>query len=493
MLELFLTYFDLNKINIIFTITGVIITLFSVYSSRDYSFKNRDLYYLCNIIYIISFSIIILTNNWILFIIGWEMVTITTFLMLLWGSNKIARVYLIIQFVGSNILIMAVLFIMRAGYATIGPISEPSLQLLLIIGVGVKSAVIGLHFWLPIVHSRAPSPVSAILSGWVVKLGFIILLKTVVEGNLILLYAGIVMVIYAGLKALFSTDYKVLLAYSTISQLGFIAIGIGSGNQYAYWGSVLHIIVHGLTKTSLFLGSGYWVKKVKSRTIYKFQNCWKTDKLNSIFTILGLAGLAGLPLIGGYNSKYLIKYAAGNSILFKYLFHLLSVITYLYVIRLLRWTIFKIKKDNKLINKTKADSSDFFSLSVGSPLILVIAVAFVSSYLVSLNSFDFHLLEGSLHTLIYILVAVIILKAYKWLPVEEKEVPSMDLLLKNTINGYRFVKGKDKSDSLEMDMENYIYSNAIKFASKVYKVMPGTIQGQLLLIPVAILLLLLFL
>ena len=153
--------------------------------------------------------------------------------MLLWGGNKIARIYLIIQFIGSNFLLYIVLMIMNAGYTTIGPIDDFNLQLLLIIGVGVKSAIIGLHFWLPIVHSRAPSPVSALLSGWVVKLGFILLLKTVLTGNIALFYIGLAMVIYAGIKAILATDYKVMLAFSTISQLGFIAIGIGSGNTDA--------------------------------------------------------------------------------------------------------------------------------------------------------------------------------------------------------------------------------------------------------------------
>src|SRR6056297_1765399 len=347
--ELFIENFEVNKLNMMFVLIGIIITTVSLLSTRDYTYEHRDWFNLSILIYTISFVMIILTNNWIMFMIGWELVTITTFAMLLWGGNKIARIYLIIQFIGSNFLLYVILVIMNAGYTKIGPIDNFNLQLLLIIGVGVKSAIIGLHFWLPIVHSRAPAPASAILSGWVVKLGFIVLLKTVTTGNILLFYAGIAMVIYAGIQALLATDYKVLLAFSTISQLGFIAIGIGSGNQYAYWGSVLHIIVHGLAKTSLFLSSGYWVKSMKSRSIYQFKNGWFKDKTNSIITILGLAVLAGFPILAGYNSKHLIKYAAGDGWILKYVFHGLSIITYLYVLRFIKWGIFNLDKKGKKI------------------------------------------------------------------------------------------------------------------------------------------------
>lgn len=492
MIEFFLEYFSINSFNLIFVATGIIITAVALLSTRDYSYVNRKLFYLCNLIYVVSFTMIIMTNNWIVFIIGWELVTITTFLMLLWGSNKIARIYLIIQFIGSNILLYIVLMIMNAGYSTIGPISEFNLQVFLIIGIGLKSAIIGLHFWLPIVHSRAPSPVSAILSGWVVKLGFIILLKTVTSGNILLFYAGIAMVIYAGLEALFETDYKVLLAYSTISQLGFIAIGIGSGNVYAYWGSVLHIIIHGLAKTSLFLSSGYWIKKTKSRTIYAFKNGWYVDKKNSILTILGLTILAGFPILAGYNSKYLIKYAAGNSLLLKYTFHGLSIITYLYVFRFLKWGIFNMDKKEKVdFAKDEVNEANSF-LSISIPLLLILLITFKSNSLIGVDLSNYHLYTGLLKNVIYIVIALSILKVSNWVYVKEKPVPSMDIFLIRVKNWYNTIKGKPKVDTLEVDMENHIYNILIKFAELVYTYLPKKIQSQLLLIPIAILLLLLF-
>ena len=491
MLELFLENFTINSFNLIFVATGIIITAVALLSTRDYSYAHRKLFYLCNLIYVVSFTMIIMTNNWIVFIIGWELVTVTTFLMLLWGSNKIARIYLIIQFIGSNFLLYVVLMIMNAGYSTIGPISEFNLQVLLILGIGLKSAIIGLHFWLPIVHSRAPSPVSAILSGWVVKLGFIILLKTVTSGNILLFYAGIAMVIYASLEAIFETDYKVLLAYSTISQLGFIAIGIGSGNIYAYWGSVLHIIVHGLAKTSLFLSSGYWIKKTKSRTIYAFKNGWLVDRKNSILTIIGLTVLAGFPIFAGYNSKYLIKYAAGNSLMLKYIFHGLSILTYLYVLRFLKWGIFNIDKKADDFSKDEVNDSNSF-LSISIPLFLVLIITFISNNLTGVELANYKLFNGLLNNVIYIIIALSVLKITNWIYVKEKPVPSMDIFLIRIKNWYNSIKGKPKVKTLEVDMENQIYNILIKFAKLVYTYLPKKIQSQLLFIPIAILLLLLF-
>jgi len=490
LLSTFLNQFVFNNFNILFTVTGIFITFVALMSSRDYSYAHKELFYLCNIIYIISFVMIIMTNNWIIFIIGWELVTVTTFFMLLWGSNKIARVYLIIQFIGSNFLLYVVLMIINAGYTTIGPINELNLQILLILGVGVKSAIIGLHFWLPIVHSRAPSPVSAILSGWVVKLGFIVMLKTITSGNEFLFYAGIVMVIYGGLQAVLATDYKVMLAFSTISQLGFIAIGIGSGNIYAYWGSVLHIIVHGLAKTSLFLSSGYWIKITKSRTIYNFKNAWFKDRKNSILTIIGLSVLAGMPFLAGYNSKYLIKYAAGDEIFLKYVFHILSIITYLYVFRFFRWAFFNNDKGFKKTHDEIKRSNFIFSTL--TPILIIFGITVFSNSLIGLGNINFHILDGLLKNSIYIVVSLLILATFNWVHVKVKPVPSLNLLLINIKNFMNISKGDSKVNTLEVDMENQIYNSLINTSKAINNVLPKKLQSQLLLIPIAILLLLLF-
>lgn len=492
MSEILIENFEISKLNMLFVLTGILISILSSLSFRDYGYSQKKWFYLSMLIYTIGFSMLILTTNWIIFIIGWELVTVTTFVMLLWGGNKIARIYLIIQFIGSNFLLFVVLLIMNAGYVNIGPISEFYLQFLLIIGVGVKSAIFILHFWLPIVHSRAPSPVSALLSGWVVKLGFIILLKTVVSGNYILFYTGIIMVIYAGIQAILSTDYKVLLAYSTISQLGFIALGIGSGNTYAYWGSVLHIIVHGLAKTSLFLGSGYWIKRVKSRTIYKFKRGWYIDHINSILTVIGLSVLAGVPLIAGYNSKTLIKYAAGGNQILKYIFHGLSILTYIYVFRFLKWGIFNFDKGEMSKEKEKFDYNFNKIFVIGLPLLIILVIGFISNSLLGIDYKDFHLVNGFIKNIIYVIISLGILKLNDWIYLEEKTVPSMDNLLIKLKNWYRLMMRKPKIKTLEVDMENQIYNILIKISEIINRFLPKKIQNQLLLIPIALLLLLLF-
>lgn len=492
MFEIFIENFEISKLNMLFVLTGILISILSSLSFQDYGYNKKRWFYISMLVYTIGFSMLILTTNWIIFMIGWELVTVTTFVMLLWGGNKIARIYLIIQFIGSNFLLFVILLIMNAGYANIAPISEFYLQVLLIIGIGVKSALFILHFWLPIVHSRAPSPVSALLSGWVVKLGFIILLKTVVSGNDLLFYTGIVMVIYAGIKAILSTDYKVLLAYSTISQLGFIALGIGSGNIYAYWGSVLHIIVHGLAKTSLFLGSGYWIKKIKSRNIYNFNVGWNKDRINSILTIIGLAVLSGVPLIAGYNSKTLIKYAAGKSQFLKYVFHGLSILTYIYVFRFLKWAIFNFDKE-EISEENKKFNYNFNKIFVvGLPLMIILVIGFMSNSLIGIDYKDFHLVDGFIKNIIYVIISLSILKLNNWIYLKEKPVPSMDHFLIKLKNWKRIITNKPKIKTLEVDMENQIYNLLIRFSEIINDFLPKKIQNQLLLIPIVLLLLLLF-
>ncbi|HLV08826.1 MAG TPA: proton-conducting transporter membrane subunit, partial [Halanaerobiales bacterium] len=248
--------FYIGQTGVIFAITGFLLSFLTIIIARsEIKGNKRKYYYLINLVFILSFLAIIFTSNWLLFFIAWELVTLTTALLLLWKGRGVAGQYFIIQFAGSSLLMIVILLAISNGYSEISLIEESWLQNLFVLGFGTKSALFGFHFWIPAIYIQAPVFFTAISSGWVAKLGFITMLRLLPEGNNLLLILGLLMVFYGGIKALLASNYRVLLGYSSVSQLGYVAIGLGSGFIYGYLGAVLHIVAHGLVKTGLFIGS----------------------------------------------------------------------------------------------------------------------------------------------------------------------------------------------------------------------------------------------
>ncbi|MFW6270123.1 MAG: complex I subunit 5 family protein, partial [Bacillota bacterium] len=494
--------FIFNKINILFVSTGITLTFFSMLAAVNYIRKKRKWYYLLNIIYIISFSLLIFTKNWLVFITEWEIVTVVTALMLLWTGRRIARQYFIIQFIGSSFLIYVILLAIESGYSHIVPIDETWLQNLFIIGMGTKSAIFGLHFWLPPVHATAPSPVSAILSGWVVKLGFIVMLKIIVGSNYLLFILGILMVFYGGIKALMSTDYKGLLAYSTISHLGFIALGIGSGTIYGYLGAIFHIIAHGLAKTTLFNGSGYWIKEYESKSIYKFDSALNRQRLNTFTTIIAFLSLMGLPLLAGYNSKYLVKHGYEGNEIITVLLYAASLITVFYGLRFFRLGLFKDiwhnSKINFSLNKFILNKKENYSLNIGeklSVLIPVILIIFLGVYPDFLMLYldkqvhNFHMIDGLIEIFLYIIIAVILLNSVDWFKVKERPLLSLDSYFKKSYNFIFSLSSRTVELDAKVFFENYLYNKIYNLSRSLYNKIYIDYQVQLFLISLFLLIL----
>jgi NADH-quinone oxidoreductase subunit M len=287
------------------------------------------------------------------------------------------------------------------------------------------------------------------------------------------------MIFFGGIKALLSTDYKVLLAYSSISQLGFIAFGIGSGTVYGLFGSVLHIIAHGLAKTGLFIGSGYLVKEYGTRCIYNFKNVWKKQSFISLTILVSFASLMGIPLLAGYNSKYLIKLGVKNSQLLKMMLHGASLLTVFYASRALWWTIFK-DFPWKIKFYTKLGKKKHFFILLVSLLLLLLGVF---PNLIMKLELNFHLLKGLRDNLIYILITVIILKKSNWFKVKEKETPSLDLLFTKVYKYSHSLSTKTLEYNSELFFENHLYKWIYNSSHFIHSVLYTDFQSQLLWIP----------
>ncbi len=203
--------------------------------------------------------------------------------------------------------------------------------------VGVKSAFFPVYNWLPKAHSAAPSSISALLSGLLVKSGLYVFirinsmygLETFREFFIIL---GIFTAISGAIFAVSQKDLKQILAFSTISQIGIIMIGLNQLEGETL-GGIMHIINHGIFKTLLFLSGGAVVSLYKKRDVTKIRGLLKNYPLLSIFMIVGILSITGMPLFNGYVSKSIIKYGVYSKTL-EYLMYFIDILTLTYFIKL---------------------------------------------------------------------------------------------------------------------------------------------------------------
>ncbi len=185
----------------------------------------------------------------------------------------------------------------------------------LITAVSLKAALMPLFSWLPKAHGTpsAPSVVSAILSGLYVKMGIYLFLRLqtafspLIDTSELFLIIGFITAIIGFLLALAQTDIKLILAYSTISQIGLIMIGVNMGSPQAYWGGLYHIINHAIFKSTLFLTAGMIISAYKTRDIAQIKGVLRQMPVVGLATIISILGITGAPLFNGSISKYLIS------------------------------------------------------------------------------------------------------------------------------------------------------------------------------------------
>jgi proton-translocating NADH-quinone oxidoreductase chain N len=189
----------------------------------------------------------------------------------------------------------------------------------LILGFGVKAAIVPLHTWLPDAHPEAPSPISALLSGIVIETGLYAMVRVlflVYEPAFfkipIALLAVLTMTL-ANVMALNQSDIKRLLAYSSIAQIGYMLVGLAAGTAYGVMGLFLHVFSHSMMKGMAFLAAGSIVHEAGTRDIKSLRGVGKMMPLTSISLFIALLGLGGVPGTNGFISKYHLFSAAFGS------------------------------------------------------------------------------------------------------------------------------------------------------------------------------------
>ncbi len=366
---------------------GIMVILYSIPEK-----KHTHTYYFLLLLLLSSMVGTIFTTDIFNMYILYELVTIATYLLIAYYQQGVALKasfnYLLMSAVGLSLFLLGVgsLYAMT-GTLQISNISEqlPSIfahnpqiimmsLVLFITSMGIKMAMVPLHGWLPDAHSLAPSPVSAILSGVVVKVGIYCLIRLIfglysgekylilTSSHHILMIFGAITLLFGAMMALVQIDLKRMLAYSTIVQIGLILIGLSINSKIGFEGAFFHILNHAILKSALFFCAGIIIFQTGSRKIQELTGFGKKNPLVAFcFVILSL-GIIGIPPTNGFVSKFLICLAAveaGYSIL-AVIAIVSSIITAAYFFRVIQ--IFysePVQVDEKLAN-TKVTENTLF-------------------------------------------------------------------------------------------------------------------------------------
>ncbi|AXS78995.1 NuoM family protein [Dechloromonas sp. HYN0024] len=274
-------------------------------------------------------------RDWSLFYVFWEATLLPLFFLIdrLGGPNRqrAALNFFLYTLGGSVFMLVALLFLYDAapGHSfAMADMAEGgrglplNTQLLifagLFIGFGVKMPVFPLHGWLPLAHVEAPSPVSILLSGVLLKMGAYGLIRAAetLPAALLatqdwLVILAFISLLYGGVLAWRQQDLKAMVAYSSISHMGVVLLGIATLNVTGLTGAVMQMVAHGLTAGLLFLIVGLLYQRTHSRDLADYGSLLGTAPRFALFTAFGLLAAIGLPgsagfiaelhaLVGGY-------------------------------------------------------------------------------------------------------------------------------------------------------------------------------------------------
>lgn len=318
-------------------------------------YENQNEYYFLVVMFLGSMLGLIYSANLILLYIFWEMTAIVSWRLIGFFREKTYvikadKAFLVTGFGALAMLLGFVMLYQQTGSFDLSVIKQSlnvqSVQwvtvLLIMAGIFAKSATLPFHTWLPDA-GVAPSPVTALLHAAVlVKIGVYVYARLfgatmdigVFWHTAVPVICGASALISAG-AALRDTDLKRIIAYSTISQIAFIFLGLSLGSAIGFAGGLLYILMHGIAKAGLFLCAGVVEQNTKIKDITKLGGLIKTMPVTAVSFLLCSLSVMGIPPFGGFFSKYLVisgAFSSGN-LWIAFTFLAGAVLTVLYLFR----------------------------------------------------------------------------------------------------------------------------------------------------------------
>ena len=329
--------FTLDGFRMIYGCVASFMWMMAAILSREYLtyHKNRNRYYLFLLWTLGATMGVFLSGNLYTTFIFFEIMSFTSYVWVAQEENRpalrAADTYLAVAVFGGLVMLMGIFLLNRMlgvlaieELARVVPYYENKGLLYvaggcMLVGFGAKAGAFPLHIWLPKAHPVAPAPASALLSGILTKTGIYgvlilscsLFLHDAAWGALILAL-GVITMFGGALLAVFSVDLKRTLACSSMSQIGFILVGIGmqgllgEENALAVHGTMLHMVNHSLIKLVLFLAAGVIYMNVHALDLNEIRGFGRKKPLLAAIFLVGALAIGGIPLFGGYISKTLL-------------------------------------------------------------------------------------------------------------------------------------------------------------------------------------------
>ena len=310
-------------IALVIAFLGTIISLYSIYYMKNA--ERLELYFFLYLLYVSGMIGTVLSINLAAFFIFFEFMLIPSWILVgVWGTGKkeiIAFKYFLYTEIGALSLLMGIgLIYSQIGSLNIFEIARLSsgmdismillILILILIGFFIKMAIVPLHSWLPDAHAEAPTPISALLSPAMIGIGGYASIRIIYsafpqvlhiyEFTISLSILALITMIYGGLMAIAQNDIKRFLAYSSISQMGYMLFGISSLSNTGIVGSLLLYISHGLAKAVLFMITGIIMHEIHTRKISDLSGLASIFPLTTITALISFLSLAGVPPMIGF-------------------------------------------------------------------------------------------------------------------------------------------------------------------------------------------------
>lgn len=324
---------------LVITLVGVAVSLYSFAYIREYQGKGDVAIGVLMNLFLFAMVGMVLADNALGFLLCYELVTLTTYWLVKTNPEaaKQSRLYLVMNHIGMALVLVAFWLLCReSGSLEFAALREHHLAgtlaslvfLLSFCGFGLRAGFVPLHGWLPVAEPVAPSHISALMSGVMVKLGLFGILRVSIDflgasqlwwGYMVLIF-GACSAVLGVLFALAEHDLKRLLAYHTVENIGIILMGMGIGmigiaNQQptlvvlGLLGALYHLLNHAIFKSLLFMGTGSVMFRLHTRDMDKMGGLAKLMPWTALAFLIGAMAISALPPLNGFVSEWFIYQA----------------------------------------------------------------------------------------------------------------------------------------------------------------------------------------